>query len=56
LEWDGASPGKSRKSDFVPQRRGSHTSNRSKVSVSVTFFDQIKKQRDLFLKMVLRLT
>jgi hypothetical protein len=29
-----ASPGKSRKSDFVPQRRGSNTSNRSEVNVT----------------------
>jgi hypothetical protein len=39
---------------FVPWKRGSNTSNRSKANANATFFGQIKQQRDL-LKMALRL-
>jgi hypothetical protein len=39
-----ASPGKSRKSDFVSQRRGSNTSNRSEVSANVTFLAKLNNK------------
>jgi hypothetical protein len=43
-----------RKSDFVPWRRGSDTSNRSEVNANVTFMAKLSS-KETYLKMVLRL-
>jgi hypothetical protein len=49
-----ASPRKSRKSDFVPQRRRSNTLNRSEVSANANFLAKLSN-REIYLKMALRL-
>jgi hypothetical protein len=44
----------SRKSNFVPQRRGNNTSNRPEVSAKANFLAKLSN-KEIHLKMVLRL-
>jgi hypothetical protein len=49
-----ASPGKSRKSDFVLWKGGNNTLNRSDVSANATFLDKLSN-KEIYLKMAVRL-
>jgi hypothetical protein len=47
------SPGKSKKSNFVPQRKGRKTSKRSELNANANFLAKNKQQRDLLKKWLL---